>query len=163
LNLTINASPLASAVDNGDASITASTGSSYQWINCATGLAITGETSQTYTPTVNGSYQVAITNASGCSDTSSCVNINNVSIKEIDGSAFVFSVSPNPSNGNFNIQSSMDLEIEIYNSVGQIVLKHKIVAGENDLQLKNIDPGMYMIHGKDAAGNQFNERLIIAY
>ena len=52
------------------------TPSTYQWINCATHTSIGGQTSQSYTATVNGSYAVKITQ-NGCTDTSACVSLIN--------------------------------------------------------------------------------------
>ena len=52
------------------------TPATYQWINCATHTPIAGQTSQSYTATVNGSYAVKITQ-NGCTDTSACVSLIN--------------------------------------------------------------------------------------
>lgn len=54
----------------------------YQWINCNSNLPITNANSQTYTPTVSGSYKVVITQ-NGCTDTSACtqVIISNCNLK----------------------------------------------------------------------------------
>jgi hypothetical protein len=55
---------------------------SYQWIDCLTGLAIPTETGRSFTPLVNGVYAVAITDQ-GCTDTSGCHVISNISLNEI--------------------------------------------------------------------------------
>jgi FG-GAP-like repeat/Secretion system C-terminal sorting domain len=44
----------------------------YQWIDCSTLLAITGDTNQTFVPTITGDYAVEITLGT-CVDTSVCV------------------------------------------------------------------------------------------
>lgn len=48
---------------------------SYQWINCANNLPISGATSATYTATTTGDYAVILTGSNGCIDTSNCVNV----------------------------------------------------------------------------------------
>jgi hypothetical protein len=55
----------------------ANLGDSYQWYN--NGVLIPGATSQTYIATVSGNYTVTVTNAGGCSGTSSAtaVTVNN--------------------------------------------------------------------------------------
>jgi hypothetical protein len=55
----------------------ANQGDSYQWYN--NGVLIPGATSQTYVATVSGEYTVTVTNAGGCSGTSSAtsVTVNN--------------------------------------------------------------------------------------
>ena len=49
-------------------------GMTYQWYDCVTGLPIVGETSETFEPTVAGSYYVSIDNGT-CIDVSNCVDI----------------------------------------------------------------------------------------
>jgi hypothetical protein len=60
------------------------TGATYRWLNCNSGYAfIPGETAQTFTPTINGSYAVEVT-LNSCSDTSACVLFSSVSIRELE-------------------------------------------------------------------------------
>jgi len=49
---------------------------SYQWLNCSTDTAITGETDSIFIPTTNGIYSLEIFQ-NGCVDTSSCFTICN--------------------------------------------------------------------------------------
>ena len=59
------------------------TGATYQWIRTDVGnLPIAGATSQTYTPTANGSYACKITK-NGCINTSASVTIDKVGIAEM--------------------------------------------------------------------------------
>jgi len=55
--------------------------SSFQWIDCSTNNAITGETSSTFTTNTSGSYALIISE-SGCVDTSSCYLITSVGFEE---------------------------------------------------------------------------------
>ncbi|CAN5528636.1 hypothetical protein BH11BAC2_BH11BAC2_01020 [soil metagenome] len=56
--------------------------STYQWLDCNNGYApIAGATSQSYTPTTNGSYAVSVVQ-SGCTDTSNCITLTNVGIDQ---------------------------------------------------------------------------------
>lgn len=65
-----------------------------QWVNCLNGFAeITGETATTFTPAQNGSYAV-IASYNGCSDTSACVLINQLSLPESQEKPVV--LFPNP-------------------------------------------------------------------
>ena len=142
LNLTIDPIPVATATDNGDASITASAGDSYEWIDCATGLTIAGETSQTYVATVNGNYQVVVFNASGCSDTSSCVVIDYIGIKEI--SSEMISVYPNPTSDNVTISmSAATASVEILDGNGKLIRSTQIENGKQ-LDLSDLGMGVYL-------------------
>ncbi len=54
------------------------TGVKYQWIDCATGQDIIGDTAQSFFPSISGNYAVVLYN-DNCSDTSACVEINLIS------------------------------------------------------------------------------------
>lgn len=93
--------PVVTVIDNGDATITASTGNSYSWINCATENIIPDQATQIFTPIVNGSYAALVT-INGCSDTSECIDINSVGISEINVNEI--NLYPNPTKCNVTIK-----------------------------------------------------------
>lgn len=149
LNLTIN--KIDTSVTQIGNTLTSNTiGATYQWLNCYSGYArIIGETSQSFTPIMNGSFAVEVKNG-GCIDTSSChkVILNGV-LESNFGTKF--SLYPNPSNGEINIDlgelfsevemiiSSIDgkqIEHKKFNSTSFI--KHKIdaIAGTYLLKVK---------------------------
>jgi hypothetical protein len=143
LVLTINAIPTATASDNGDGTATASAGSSYQWIDCATNTAISGATQQTFAPDVTGQYSVVVTNASGCSDTSSCITVNAANINEL--SNLYIQVNPNPSTGLFNLtaNSAVNGLITITDATGRIIGKQTINGVSSVIDLTNSVTGIY--------------------
>jgi len=58
-------------------------GATYQWIDCDNGNApISGETNQSFTPTVTGNYAVVVT-LDNCSDTSACALVDFTGIEEL--------------------------------------------------------------------------------
>uniref|UniRef100_UPI00036F5617 Ig-like domain-containing protein n=1 Tax=Cytophaga aurantiaca TaxID=29530 RepID=UPI00036F5617 len=79
--VTVNAAPTAAITTTtattfcagGSVVLTASSGSSYKWMNGTT--AITGATAQSYTATTAGSYTVEVTNASNCKATSATTTV----------------------------------------------------------------------------------------
>ncbi len=80
----------------------AQSGSTYQWLNCYFGNArIIGETGQSFTPIITGSYSVELT-LDNCKDTSSC---HIVILTDIIENSFgsELSVYPNPSQGKVKI------------------------------------------------------------
>ena len=143
LNLTINAIPTATATDNGDGSGTASTGASYQWIDCSTNTPISGATQQTYTVTATGDYSVIVTNASGCSDTSSCITINAANLEEL--SKLNVQVNPNPSNGVFNLTMNTvgNGVITITDATGRIIGTQSFTGTSSVIDLTNSVTGVY--------------------
>jgi 6-phosphogluconolactonase (cycloisomerase 2 family) len=126
ITITVNPITIVTSTNNGDATITASTGDSYEWVNCATGSVIPGQTTQIFTATVNGSY-AAIVTVNGCSGTSDCVVIDNfVGIKEIKVDAI--QLYPNPTSDIINILTSINGAqfVSITNILGEVVLNKEV-------------------------------------
>lgn len=77
LNLTINSVDV-NVTKVGNTLTATESGATYQWINCATNMPISGANAASYTATNSGNYKVAITK-NGCVDTSICYTVNIVS------------------------------------------------------------------------------------
>lgn len=74
LSVTINPLPAQPTITPSGNLLTSSAASTYQWYY--NGSIISGATSQSYTATQNGSYNVVVTNSYGCSNTSAPYNYN---------------------------------------------------------------------------------------
>lgn len=113
----------------GQTEITSSPSTQYQWnLN---GVALTGETNQTYTPAPPyGPYTVTTINDDGCAATSApltyAVNLDEI---ELDENL----VYPNPSIGTFNIELEDIQSIQVYDQQGRSV------------QFKDLGNGNYTI------------------
>lgn len=143
VNVNVNASPIATLVDNGNATITAGTATSYQWYDCGSSMNVSGATSQTLTVTTNGVYSVIVTNANGCVDTSACVYIGNVGIKDITSQ--VISVYPNPTHDNVVVEFSMNsATVEVIDALGA-VLETKSIKSGDVVSLASYNRGVYFI------------------
>ncbi|WP_430406706.1 T9SS type A sorting domain-containing protein [Fluviicola sp.] len=160
LNLTVTGLPVATATNNGDATITASSGSSYQWINCTTNTPIAGATAQTFAATANGTYAVIVTNAAGCSDTSNCVVIGNVGLDE-NNSSFGVTLTPNPAQNDVKVSFTGVNEafIIIYDAQGKVVMTMNQVQSGEMLSLEAFERGVYLVNIMTTSGNH-TERLI---
>jgi uncharacterized delta-60 repeat protein len=128
---------------------------SYVWLDCGNNFSIlSGETSQNFTPTVNGSYSVQLTE-NGCVDTSLCVTISSVSLFE---NTFMdnLKVYPNPNSGNFTVDIGQvidKVEVIVLDLQGRIVLQ-KVFTQTQLFQMNIYDSeGIYIVsisseHGK---------------
>jgi hypothetical protein len=122
----------------------------YQWLDCNNGfMPISSETAQTYQPISSGSYAVEII-SDGCIDTSSCYEILTVGINNMIGGDASLSYYPNPTTGQLVIamhSSASITSIEVFNSVGQAVLK-RFGNGESSqsIDLTPLENGLYFIH-----------------
>ena len=124
-------------------------GAGYQWLNCNTGNSvISGATGQSYTATANGSYAVVVTmNGNGCSDTSSCVIINNIGIDEIVTNN-QFTIYPNPSKDYITIIVPEKATIEILNIQGLIIKTINNNDIKTKIDIRNLVSGVYIIRAK---------------
>jgi hypothetical protein len=145
INLTIHSADTTVSQNGISLSANASFGT-YQWLNCDSNFVpITGATSQTYIPVVNGSYALSITQF-GCNDTSSCFNITSVGVEEIYSNTLA--IYPNPTSGDVTISLGkyVDyLDIRVISVVGNELSHYKFYNTEKEtikLEEKN---GMYFL------------------
>ncbi|MDX2361600.1 MAG: FG-GAP-like repeat-containing protein [Crocinitomicaceae bacterium] len=125
------------------------TGSTYQWVDCDNGNSdVNGETSQSFTPTINGNYAVEVTE-NGCTETSACEIIDEVGILEnnINMSILVY---PNPNEGKFYLEvkgtNNEMFSVEMLNNLGQVVYSDQIMTNDTKLiELADKAPGIYTI------------------
>jgi hypothetical protein len=135
---------------------------SYQWLDCNNGLSpLTGETLQNFTPTVNGSYAVAL-DVSGCVDTSACVNIQNVGIEEIEG--YIIKLFPNPATTHITLdlgaQNQKIESVNIFTVAGQKVLILNNVQSDEPIDVQSLKPGIYLLEGVLESGERFVGKFV---
>jgi hypothetical protein len=142
LLLTINSFTVV-AIENGNATLTADGGVSFQWLACPALTPIDGATNQLFVAEENGSYAVVATDANGCVDTSACVNINNVGIE--DYHALGINIYPNPTMDNVTIEfTEASAEIEVMDAQGKLVQSLSMASGEQ-LSLAKEQNGIYFV------------------
>jgi len=125
-------------------------GSTYQWINCLTESPISGENSQSYSPTDNGSYACILFDGF-CSDTTECIEINDLGNDQLlFDSVQLF---PNPSENSFtiNFQQEGTIDLRIFNSQGQEVMNLPSYSG-GELVKHSFVPGIYTVHMQTTNG-----------
>lgn len=132
---------------NGITLTAAATNATYQWINCMTNQPVAGATSASFTPSVNGSYAVVVTQ-NGCSDTSACTAITTIGLDELSVSELV-TVYPNPSKGLFVLYDQYAAlsgqMITVSNLLGETVLSTPITGSKTSIDLSRAHDGIYFI------------------
>ena len=123
VNLTLTVNTVNTTITVQQDTLIANTASAvYQWLDCNLGmLAITGETDQSFIVTANGDYAVIVAE-NGCTDTSTCVTMNSIGIKNNQDQADEIRVYPNPSSGTLTIEFSSSIRsIQLYDHTGKLV------------------------------------------
>lgn len=74
----------------------------------------------------------------------------------------VFSVSPNPASNTVYIRNSGSkhiLFLRIFNTMGQMVLQSKVLKSEDEINIKNLIPGVYIVEITLADRKQFTKLI----
>ena len=161
LNLTIN--NVDNGVTNSSPTLTANaTSATYQWLDCNNNYAqISGETSQSFTATVNGNYAVEVTE-NNCTDTSACELVNNSLILE-NSFENIPLLYPNPTTGELTLELANVFEnitLDVRTAVGQLVSTH-VYKSKNKFTFEIKDlPGIYIIEALNEKGNSAKFRVV---
>lgn len=130
----------------------AGTGVTYQWYKCLNGNStmISGATSQSFTPTENGSYQVKI-EVPGCGSVfSNCVVIDSLGIDD-DVFSGKLKIYPNPSRGQFTIETGTIVteKITVIDNLGRIIKTVRPSSTKTELDIAGFSDGIYLIKIED--------------
>jgi photosystem II stability/assembly factor-like uncharacterized protein len=153
INLTIT-NLVDSIFQNGATLSSSISGANYQWVDCENGMAaIPGATNQIFNPTANGYYALVISKGL-CVDTSACFNVNSVGTNKLDFEDSI-SIFPSPVKNVLQITSSSLLihEINLYNSIGALLMEQKQNKKKISIDLSNYPSGVYFVEIKTDKGN----------
>ncbi|RZJ68035.1 MAG: T9SS type A sorting domain-containing protein [Flavobacterium sp.] len=134
------------------------TASSYQWF--FNNALIEGATQSTYTPTQVGTYSVIAQFPFGCSSEQT---FSVTELATFEFTKFGFRVFPNPTNGNFTIESDLigNHKVEIVDLNGRVVFSsiETFSSAGKTIDLPQLTSGMYLLRiGTD---NILTSKLII--
>jgi hypothetical protein len=153
INVTVNPIPNVTVTNVSGTLIVNQSGATYQWIDCNNNNApISGAINQSFTPTTGGSYAVVVT-LNGCVDTSACQTVTIAGIDTEALSKQVFSIYPNPNQGNFTIQSTKGGVFELIDVKGKVIHTYTITNTQQTVN-ENIPAGMYFVREKESGSVQ---------
>lgn len=113
------------------------------------GNVMAGATSNSITVSSAGNYKVIATSQYGCSKTSAVVNVTIgtgcriASFDELETEK-TFKFYPNPATDQITIESELG-EIQIFNSIGALVLQKTLDSTEEILNISELNPGVYFV------------------
>lgn len=120
----------------------------YSWTNGAPAV-------EDPTGLAGGSYDVTVTDANGCTITDSYVVDSQVGIDELN--TLHFNVVPNPNNGDFKLEidpSVGSANMEILNSLGQVIYKDEITTSQKNISLESVKVGVYFVRVFNATSSR---------
>ena len=141
----LSVSDLIITQNSNELTVAASNADQYQWIDCASNNSVAGETSQTYQPTIDGTYAVEVVNGS-CVDTSACFTFSTSSIS-VDPREAIIELYPNPAKHHTILEvlpKYVGEHYYIYDLSGRIVCQGMITGQLNKIDL-NLARGTYVI------------------
>lgn len=157
LDLTINT--VDATITNTDPTLTANAiGATYQWINCENTLPIVGETSQSYTPTLNGTYAVIVTQ-NNCSDTSACATVLNLGEQNSTQLPLML-ITNNSGQGMLNILCRQSSQVVISDALGRQIFSLNPETG-TPATVYIESPGLYFVTMLADDGQMITKRIMV--
>ena len=150
----------ANATLNGATCTAAQAGATYQWYNCTTNQPIPGANAQSYTATQIGSYNCLVT-VGNCYVATNCVHVTTLDIAAIGD--YIFTLYPNPNSGMFTIQHdyTATIDVTLYDILGQTVKVFSMVGNRQQLDIKELIPGVYELVVSDAGKHLKSIRVVL--
>ena len=112
---------------------------SFSWTNGAPAV-------EDPTGLAGGLYDVTVTDANGCIMTGTYIVNSQVGINEL--SELQFALFPNPNTGTFEIVVDPSVgtsNVEILNSLGQVIYTKEIVSSNHTVELPSVEAGIYFV------------------
>ena len=130
--------------DDGSSLTSNDNNATYQWINCDTDTAITGEINQTFTPSTEGNYAVEVTLGS-CTERSTCFFFSVLSTEAFTEAEI--KIFPNPVITELQVDNvqSYEIELEMYNVEGKRI--HNMASSESiiTIDMSDYNTGVYFL------------------
>jgi hypothetical protein len=116
----------------------------YQWIECTTDSLIKGANSQSFSPTVNGSY-ACIVWVGTCRDTTVCIDFSWLGMEAYSSNTIKH--YPNPFNNQLNLENPYKvlLDVRLFDVQGNMVYSGQSSNAWFKLQLNHLTEGVYFL------------------
>ena len=161
VSVTVNAKPATPSVTNNSDTLTSTAAAAYQWY--FNNSLIEGATQQVHIAKNSGLYHVVVANENNCTAASTPINVTVSSIESMAAANQFMTISPNPSNGSFAINSllTQPIAVEIVDAAGRLVTSYAAInPGKTAIEAGDLSKGVYFIRFK-VDGKSYFQKLII--
>lgn len=144
-NITVHPLPAVPTISQNLSTLQSSAATSYQW--ALNGTPIGGATNQTYTVSINGTYTVTVTDANGCTNTSTPFNFNSVDVLSYQDSDMIF-FYPNPSSDFITLKTPEHLigsSFILVDQLGRVVYSGLIQNNQFVIDVHQFNSGIYTL------------------
>jgi hypothetical protein len=116
----------------------------YQWFR--NDSLLPGATAQHLTISLNGFYQVEITDTNGCQDTSTVLDITTLGIEQLTAEN-AFELYPNPNNGNFTLSfpSAQTGFVSLFDITGRLIAAPQPLSLSKQFDYSTLNNGVYLL------------------
>lgn len=125
------------------ATLTASGAITYSWLPSGSGTSIV------VSPVVNTTYTLTGADAIGCPNTTiftqNVINCTITGLNVLQNSSAEILIYPNPFNNKINVVASVNENMEIYSSIGALILSATLQSNQVEIDLTNQADGIYFI------------------
>ena len=129
--------------------------STYQWnLN---GTAIPGGTNNTFTIIDSGIYSVNVTDSGGCIGTSKALTAQREGVNQLYTNYNIL-VTPNPTTGIVNLTGVGPVNINVYNTVGQL---QKTAENSETISIAEFPTGLYFLRLSNKSGELLYETKVL--
>ncbi|AEV31050.1 hypothetical protein Oweho_0026 [Owenweeksia hongkongensis DSM 17368] len=139
------------------------TGATYRWLDCGNSFApISGETSQSFTATSNGSYAVEVTSGS-CVDTSACIIVSTVGLDE-NSLAEMTVIYPNPATDKITVEFPVVMEggnMFLKDLSGRMLRSKSFDASKSIEFDLNESTGIYILEIQSNTGESISKKILV--
>lgn len=151
----VNSLPAVPTISENQNTLTSSTALSYQWYYNSS--IMPGETNQSLNPAVDGTYQVVISDANGCTSISDPYTYISTGISLMEDVKEVV-IYPNPTKGLLTLENATESELVLTNSLGAVL---EVKENVNSLDMSKYPDGIYYIAIRSKEGVASYQKIIL--
>lgn len=127
------------------------------------GATLAANPSPSHTYTASGNYPVCVTVVNGCGSNTTCHWVSIQLPNEVGNVPLpnAMAVYPNPAADVLYLNNVLPgMVVDVYNLQGQKLMRKSLKAGQDEVNISKLQPGVYLLRFTDKYGRQTTERIV---